>query len=131
MNLGVVVLASAALLVTGCGGSASPGVAHLSNTSGGSTANTGGKFSSPESAASTQQKMVAYSQCMRTHGVPGFPNRPKASYSSTAATTTGNGPESTRKSVPVPDGAEGLRKATCPKEGFRARHNWPRCRKAP
>jgi hypothetical protein len=73
MNLGVVVLASAALLVTGCGGSASPGVAHLSNTSGGSTANTGGKSSSPESAASTQQKMVSYTQCMRTHGVPEFP----------------------------------------------------------
>jgi hypothetical protein len=69
----VVVLASAALLVAGCGGSSSSGVAHLSNTSDGSTANAGGNSSSPESGAGSQQKMVAYSQCMRSHGVPEFP----------------------------------------------------------
>jgi hypothetical protein len=74
MNLSLVVLAGVALLVAGCGGSSSPGVAHLSSSaSGGSAANTGGKSSTPESSASTQQKMVAYSQCMRSHGVPEFP----------------------------------------------------------
>jgi hypothetical protein len=74
MNLSVVVLASAALLVSGCGGSSSPGVAHLSSsTSGGSAAGGAGKSRAPESSASTQQKMVAYSQCMRSHGVPEFP----------------------------------------------------------
>jgi hypothetical protein len=74
MNLSVVVLASAALLVAGCGGSSSPGVAHLSSsTSGSSAADGAGKSSTPESGASTQQKMVAYSQCMRSHGVPEFP----------------------------------------------------------
>jgi hypothetical protein len=74
MNLSMVVLASAALLVSGCGGSSSPGVAHLSSsTSGGSAADGAGKSSTPESSASTQQKMVAYSQCMRSHGVPEFP----------------------------------------------------------
>ncbi len=74
MNLSVVVLASTALLVAGCGSSSSPGVAHLSSsTSGGSAADGAGKSSTPESSASTQQKMVAYSQCMRTHGVPEFP----------------------------------------------------------
>jgi hypothetical protein len=74
INLSVVVLASAALLVAGCGGSSSPGVAHLSSsTSGGSAADGAGKSSKPESSASTQQKMVAYSQCMRSHGVPEFP----------------------------------------------------------
>jgi hypothetical protein len=74
MNLGAVVLASIALLVAGCGGSSSgPGVAHLSSgTSGGSPSSDGGS-SSPESGASAQQKLVAYAQCMRTHGVPEFP----------------------------------------------------------
>jgi hypothetical protein len=73
INLSPIVLAGAALLIAGCGGgSASPGVAHLSTgTSSGSP--TGGNSSTPESRASTQQKMVAYSQCMRSHGVPEFP----------------------------------------------------------
>jgi hypothetical protein len=75
MNLSAAMLASAALLVAGCGGgSSSPGVAHLStSTSGDPAGDGGGKSSTPESGASTQQKMVAYSQCMRTHGVPEFP----------------------------------------------------------
>jgi hypothetical protein len=75
MNVGAVVLASSALLLAGCGGgSSSPGVAHLSSsTSDGSAADGAGKSSTPESSASTQQKMVAYSQCMRSHGVPEFP----------------------------------------------------------
>jgi hypothetical protein len=73
-NLGVVVFASASLLIAGCGSSSSPGVAHLSSgTSGGSAANTSGSSSTSESSASTQQKMVAYAQCMRAHGVPEFP----------------------------------------------------------
>ncbi|MGH2903840.1 MAG: hypothetical protein ACRDK7_09700 [Solirubrobacteraceae bacterium] len=75
INLSVAVLASAALLLAGCGGSSSsPGVAHLSSsTSSSSETSGGGSSSSPESSASVQQKMVAYSQCMRTHGVPEFP----------------------------------------------------------
>jgi hypothetical protein len=74
MNFSVVVLTSATLLIAGCGGSSSPGVAHLSSsTSGGSAADGGGKSSTPESSASRQQTMVAYSQCMRSHGVPEFP----------------------------------------------------------
>jgi hypothetical protein len=75
MNLGVLAIASVALLLAGCGGgSSSTGVAHLStSTSDGSAANTGGSSSPPESRASTEQKMVAYAQCMRTNGVPEFP----------------------------------------------------------
>jgi len=69
------VLAAASLLVAGCSGSSSSsGVAHLgSNTS--SSADPGGGSSSPEreSSASAQQKMIAFSQCMRSHGVPEFP----------------------------------------------------------
>jgi hypothetical protein len=74
-NLSVAALASAALLVAGCGGSSSsPGVAHLSSTtSSSSDASGGGSSSSPEGGPPSQQQMVAYSQCMRTHGVPEFP----------------------------------------------------------
>jgi hypothetical protein len=63
------------IAVAGCGGGSSrSGVAQLStSTSGGSPANGGGS-SSPESSASTQQKMLAYAQCVRTHGVPNFPD---------------------------------------------------------
>ena len=72
-NLSVAVLASAAMLVAGCGGSSSNGgVAHLgSNT--GSSSSGAGRSTSSESGAPSQQKIVAYSQCMRTHGVPEFP----------------------------------------------------------
>ena len=74
MNLSVVVLASGALLLAGCGGtSSSSGVAHLSSSTSGHSSSSGGGSSSPESSASAQQKMVAYAQCMRTHGVPEFP----------------------------------------------------------
>lgn len=73
-NLGVVVLASVALLVAGCGGSSSsPGVAHLSTSTSSDSPASGNSSSSPESSASAQQKMVKFSQCMRTHGEPEFP----------------------------------------------------------
>ena len=63
------------IALAGCGGgSSSPGVAHLSTSTSGGSAASGGGSSSPESSASTQQKMVAYAQCMRTHGVPSFPD---------------------------------------------------------
>jgi hypothetical protein len=75
MNLGMVVFASATLLLAGCGsGSSSSGVAHLSSSTSSSSPAGGGGSSSPESSASNQQKMVAYSQCMRSHGVPNFPD---------------------------------------------------------
>jgi hypothetical protein len=75
INLSVTVLASAALLLAGCGSSSSsPGVAHLSSSTSSSSDASGAGSSSPsESGAPTQQKMVAYSQCMRTHGEPEFP----------------------------------------------------------
>ncbi len=75
VKLSLVVLGSAALLLGGCAsGSSSPGVAHIdSNTSTSSDPSGAGSSPSPESSASAQQKLVAYSQCMRTHGVPEFP----------------------------------------------------------
>jgi hypothetical protein len=69
------VLATAVLLVAGCGGSSSsPGVAHLGSSTSSGTDPAGGS-SSPESesSASAQQKIIAFAHCMRTHGVPEFP----------------------------------------------------------
>jgi hypothetical protein len=63
------------IAVGGCGGgSSSSGVAHLSTGTSVSTTDDSGNPSTPESSAGTQQKMVAYAQCMRTHGVPNFPD---------------------------------------------------------
>jgi hypothetical protein len=74
MNLSVVVLASAALLIAGCGGSSSSGgVAHLGTNTVSSSADAGSGGPSSREGAPSQQQMVAYSQCMRTHGVPEFP----------------------------------------------------------
>jgi hypothetical protein len=75
INLSVVVLASAAVALAGCGGSSSsPGVAHIaSDASTGSDTSAGASSSSSEGGAPTQQKMVAFAQCMRSHGVPEFP----------------------------------------------------------
>jgi hypothetical protein len=70
------VLAGAVLLVAGCGGSSSsPGVAHLGSSTSSSADPGSGNSSSPESegSASAQQKIIAFSHCMRTHGVPEFP----------------------------------------------------------
>jgi len=65
-----VALASAALLLSACGGhSANPGVAHVSSA--GSSAAAGPASSSPEAAA------LAFAGCMRANGVPDFPD-PKA-----------------------------------------------------
>lgn len=74
--LSLAVLAGAVLLLAGCGDSSSgPGVAHLGSTTSSSADSSSRGSSSPEgeSSASAQQKMIAYSHCMRTHGVPEFP----------------------------------------------------------
>jgi hypothetical protein len=81
INLSVVALVSAALLLAGCGaGTSNPGVAHLSSgtsrvgTPGGTETDTGvagAGSGSPEAAA------LAFAGCMRTNGVPHFPD-PKA-----------------------------------------------------
>jgi hypothetical protein len=71
----VLAFAAFSLLAAGCGsGSPNSGVAHLSTSTSGSSPASSGGSSSPESSASTQQKIVAYGQCMRTHGVPNFPD---------------------------------------------------------
>jgi hypothetical protein len=68
------ILLSVALAVAGCGSSSSPGVARLSSTkgSGGVSSQAGG--SSPESPESPEQAALAYAKCMRSNGVPNFPD---------------------------------------------------------
>ena len=112
MNFGAAVLVSGALLVAGCGGSSSPGVAHLSSsTSGGSAADSGGQSSTPERSASTQQKMVAYSQCMRSHGVPEFPEPNEGHLLIHSSNHNGHVTGVNPRLGAVPGGAEGLWKA--------------------
>ncbi len=57
--LPVLAVAALSLLAAGCGGGASPGVASV----GSSTATT-----------ATPTGLLAYSRCMRSHGVPSFPD---------------------------------------------------------
>jgi hypothetical protein len=88
----IVGITALALLGAGCGGGAkTPTVAHLgsSTSSSSSTASAGGSQSGSSSAGSSQSgsaspdsQAVAYSECMRAHGVPSFPD-PKV-------TTNGN-----------------------------------------
>jgi hypothetical protein len=70
-------LLSGLLAVAGCGGSSSPGVAHLSSAKGASSASSYSHGSPPEGPASLERAAVAYAKCMRASGVPNFPD-PKA-----------------------------------------------------
>jgi hypothetical protein len=57
----VVAVAAFALLAAGCGGGGSPGVANVAPST---TTNT----------TTTQISLVAFASCMRSHGVPNFPD---------------------------------------------------------
>lgn len=66
------VAAALALVASGCGAAGSPsGVANVTTTTGAATS-----ASSPQSR---QAAAVAYSRCMRSNGVAGFPDPPTAS----------------------------------------------------
>jgi hypothetical protein len=71
-------LAGLALLAGGCGGgSKSPSVAHLGSSTTSSTSSSSssaGSGSASSSAGSPGSQAVAYSACMREHGVPNFPD---------------------------------------------------------
>lgn len=62
----LVAAAAAAALLAGCGGASSPGVAHASGAAT-STARAAAPVTGPRSA-------VAFAACMRSHGVPAFPD---------------------------------------------------------
>jgi hypothetical protein len=89
-------LVALALLAAGCGGaSKKPTVAHLgsSATTGTSASGSaGGSSSSSSSSASPQSQAVAYSGCMREHGVPNFPDP--------QVTTNGSGVKMAMRATP-------------------------------
>lgn len=60
----VAVLASLALLAAGCGGGGSPQVAGVAGTTTGAT----------PPPQNDQSRLVAFSRCMRSNGVPSFPD---------------------------------------------------------
>jgi hypothetical protein len=64
-----------ALVLAGCGGSSSPGVAHVGATSSASASSGagGGTLEPQEASAAAQEKEVEFAHCMRTHGDPEFP----------------------------------------------------------
>jgi len=67
----VVAVASLSLLAAGCGGGGSPRVASVASP----TTNAQGSSSSNSSPAAAQgNKAVAYSHCMRSNGVPNYPD---------------------------------------------------------
>jgi hypothetical protein len=68
--LGAVVV-GLAILATGCGGESTNGVAQIGSTNSRASATSSGNASKPEDQPGDR---VAYSACMRTHGVPNFPD---------------------------------------------------------
>lgn len=58
----VVAVAAFSLLAAGCGGGGSPGVASVASSTTAATTTT------------TQNGLVAFSQCMRSNGMPNFPD---------------------------------------------------------
>ena len=70
-TVGIAVFVSLAFVVASCGGARSPGVASVAS----STTNTEGSSSSNSSPAAAQgDKALAYSHCMRSNGVPNYPD---------------------------------------------------------
>jgi hypothetical protein len=87
------------LALAGCGGSSSsPGVAHVGTTSASSPAggSGGGTPESPETSATVQKEMVKFSQCMRTHGEPEFPEPSEGGIHIESHNGHGPNPESPR-----------------------------------
>lgn len=95
IDLRVVVFASAALLIAGCGGgSAKQGVARLSSgSSKAATSNASGAGAAGPSVESPEAAALAFAGCMRANGLPNFPD-PKAGGGFLFHTGTGADPSS-------------------------------------
>ena len=66
------VVAAAAMLVAGCGGGSSPGVANVSSST--STSSSSSSSSGGPPTPAQRQQVTSFAQCMRSHGVPNFPD---------------------------------------------------------
>ena len=86
----LVALASVAALIAGCGGGSSLGVASIASSSrsgshrsssrpSGGGVGFVGVAASPAQRAGAEVSALLFSRCMRSHGVPGFPDPPAAS----------------------------------------------------
>ena len=88
----LVALAGVAVLIAGCGGGSSPGVASISSSStsgsqsssspsrpSGGVVRSVGFAPSPAQRAEGEVAGLVFSRCMRSHGVPDFPDPPAAS----------------------------------------------------
>jgi hypothetical protein len=74
--LSATALLSVASAIAGCGGSPSPSntIAHLPSEKDTSPASHESNGSTPESTASPEQAGLAFAKCMRSNGVPNFPD---------------------------------------------------------
>lgn len=70
-TVGCALLASLVLVVAGCGGGGSPRVASVNSST---TDLQGTSTSNSPPAASQRNKVLAYSRCMRSNGVPAYPD---------------------------------------------------------
>lgn len=88
----LVVLVGAAVLMAGCGGGSSLGVASITGSTrsarhaspsrlggGGGVVRFVGNAPSPAQRASTEVAGLLFARCMRSHGVPNYPDPPAAS----------------------------------------------------
>jgi hypothetical protein len=79
VNLASIALASGTVLLVGCGGGASnPGVARLSSSVSSAGTVVGTTRATSQGASSPEAAALAFAGCMRSSGVPNFPD-PKAS----------------------------------------------------
>lgn len=76
----------AAVLISGCGGSSQPSVAHVSS----STAAAG---PSPAPPVSGGRSGVAFAACMRSHGVPGLPDPDSSGHTGTGTGVDPSSPQ--------------------------------------
>ena len=92
-SVALVALTGVAVLIAGCGGGSGLGVASISSSStsgshlsssrpsrpGGGGVRFVGVAASPAQRASAEVAQLLFSRCMRSHGVPDFPDPPSAS----------------------------------------------------